>query len=57
MISFNMGIPAGGVPIVVEGYGLATFVRHYENEPSVLIYVGGNRSFVINGATRWRYAE
>lgn len=55
MISFNMGIPAGGVPIVVEGYGLAAFRFHHENG-DIDLYMGGNRTFTVPGKTRWRYA-
>lgn len=54
MISFNLGVPCS-VPIIVEGYGLCQFRKHYENG-DVLLYMGGNRMFTVAGSNRWRYA-
>lgn len=57
MITFNMGIPCGGVPIVVEGYGLATFHLMAGEDGDIQIYIGGGRIMTVPGKTRWRYAK
>lgn len=56
MITFSTGLPCGSpVMIFVEGYGLATFVRHHENG-GVDIYVGSGRTMTVPSDTSWRYA-
>lgn len=53
-ISFDLCVPAGEMPIIVEGYGIGIFRCHYENG-EVDIYVG-LRTFRVPGSTRWKYA-
>lgn len=56
MISFNMGIPTGNSLIVVEGLGMCQ-LRYFYEDGDVLLYMGSNRMFRVDGKHRWRYAR
>lgn len=53
--TFRTGVPDTSVPLCVDGYGLATYVRMYEAD-IVDIYLGGGRTMTIPAATPWRPA-
>jgi len=55
-ITFNMGVPASSDLIEVVGYGVCQFQKHYENG-DILLYMGGNRMFTVDGSNRWRYVS
>lgn len=56
MIQFNTGIPDFESLIHVEGYGVCQLRRFYENG-DVLLYMGGNRMFRIEGSAKWKYVR
>lgn len=56
MISFNTGIPDFDSLILVDGIGPCQ-LRHFYENGDVLLYVGGNRTFRVDGGKRWRYAR
>ena len=56
MMTFNAGIPDFDSAIVVDGLGLCQLWHFYENG-DVLLYMGSNRMFRVNGKHKWRYAN
>ena len=55
-ITFNTGIPDFESPIIVCGLGLCQLRKFYE-DGDVLLYMGSNRMFRVNGKYKWRYAN